>query len=262
MTSVAPALLPVIRRWAIMAFVPVNAVIQARLSSTRLPGKVLRPLGGRSVLSWVVRAAAAAPGIAEVVVATSDHAEDDAVAAEALRCGAAAVRGPLDDVLARFAAAVRAHPCEAVVRLTADCPLLDPALVAAVVALWRADPSLHYVSNVLVRTLPRGLDVELVRGDVLAEQVTEAGGAHRQHVTSAVYTAPQRYRCAGLVVTPDASDLRVTLDTPADAEVLDGLVAALGDRPPAWREVVAELRRRPELVAVNAAVEQKPLHAG
>lgn len=242
-----------------MASVRVNAVIQARLSSTRLPGKVLRPLGGRTVLSWVVRAAAHTPGLDSVIVATSDAGEDDAVAAEAARCGAAVVRGPLDDVLSRFDLAVRRHPCDAVVRLTADCPLHDPAVIAAVVALWRSDPDLHYVSSTLVRTLPRGFDVEVVRRDVLAEQTITASGAHREHVTSGVYSAPERYRCAGVVFQPDAADLRVTLDTPEDAAVLDGLVAELGDRVPRWREVVALLRAHPDLVALNAGIEQKPL---
>ena len=242
-----------------MTFVRVNAVIQARLSSTRLPGKVLRPLGGRSVLSWVVRAAAHTPGLDSVVVATSADAEDDPVAEEAARCGAAVVRGPLDDVLSRFDLAVRAHPCDALVRLTADCPLHDPAVISAVVSLWRGDPDLHYVSSTLERSLPRGFDVELLRRDVLAEQVITASGPHREHVTSGVYTEPERYRCAGVVFRPAAADLRVTLDTPEDAALLDALVAELGDRVPRWREVVGLLRARPELVALNAGVEQKPL---
>jgi spore coat polysaccharide biosynthesis protein SpsF len=240
----------------------VNAVVQARLSSTRLPGKVLRRLGGRSVLDWVVRAAAHTAGVHTVIVATSDAPDDDAVAAEAQRLGAAVVRGPLHDVLARFDLAVRTCPCDAVVRLTADCPMLDPAVIDTVVGLWRADPDLQYVSNTLVRTLPRGLDAELVRVDVLAEQVQQARGVDRQHVTSGVYTRPQRYRCAGVVFSPNASDLRVTLDTPADAELLDGLVAELGDGVARWRQLVATLRAHPELVSLNDGVAQKPLSAG
>jgi spore coat polysaccharide biosynthesis protein SpsF len=245
-----------------MPTVLVTAVIQARLSSTRLPGKVLRPLGGRSVLGWVVRAASVAPGVDRVVVATSVDRSDDPIATEALQLGVPIVRGSLDDVLDRFGEVVRRYPCDAVVRLTADCPLIDPALVAQVVALWRADPTLDYVSNTLIRTLPRGLDVALIRRAVLDEQVAYARGVDRVHVTSGLYTDPDRYRCAGVVVRPDAADLRVTLDTAEDAALLDGLVAELGDRPPAWREVVSVLRARPDLVARNAAVAQKPVAAG
>jgi spore coat polysaccharide biosynthesis protein SpsF len=242
-----------------MAPVRVNAVIQARLSSTRLPGKVLRPLAGRSVLSWVVRAAAHTAEIDTVIVATSSAAADDAVAREAARAGAEVVRGPLDDVLARYELAAQAHPCDALVRLTADCPLQDPALIAQVVGVWLSDPELHYVSNVLVRTLPRGFDVELVRRDVLAEQYKTATGAHREHVTSGIYTRPAVYRCAGVVSGQDDSDLRVTLDTEQDAAVLDGVVESLGDGVGRWRDVVALLRSRPDLVARNAEVVQKPL---
>jgi len=242
-----------------MAPVRVNAVIQARLSSTRLPGKVLRPLAGRSVLSWVVRAAAHTPQIGTVIVATASAPEDDAVAEEASRAGAEVVRGPLDDVLARYELAAQAHPCDALVRLTADCPLQDPALIAQVAGVWLSDPELHYVSNVLVRTLPRGFDVELMRRDVLAEQYKTARGAHREHVTSGIYTRPADYRCAGVVAGQDDSDLRVTLDTEQDAAVLDGVVEALGDGVGRWREVVALLRARPDLVALNAEIVQKPL---
>ncbi|MGH3670305.1 MAG: cytidylyltransferase domain-containing protein [Pseudonocardiaceae bacterium] len=242
--------------------VRVNVIVQARLSSTRLPGKVLRLLGGRSVLGWAVRAAHQVPGVDTVVVATSTNPEDDAVAEEARRCGAAVVRGPLRDVLGRFGTAVREHPCDAVVRLTADCPLLDPDLIGQLVALWRADPTLDYVSNVLVRTLPRGLDAELVRCAVLDEQRAQARGADRVHVTSGIYTRPERYRCAGLVVAPDSSDLRVTLDTEADLAVLEGLVSVLGTGVPGWRAVVAALRARPELAALNAGIDPKPSEAG
>jgi spore coat polysaccharide biosynthesis protein SpsF len=242
-----------------MAPVRVNAVIQARHSSTRLPGKVLRPLAGRSVLSWVVRAAAATANVDTVIVATSSAADDDPVAEEAASAGAAVVCGPLDDVLARFELAAATHPCDALVRLTADCPLHDPALIAEVVGLWLGDPELHYVSNVVVRTLPRGFDAELVRRDVLAEQNEQATGAHREHVTSGIYTRPARYRCAGVIAAGDDSDLRVTLDTPQDAALLDAIVAELGDAAPSWRKVVALLRSRPDLVALNAAVAQKPL---
>ncbi|GAA3536868.1 NTP transferase domain-containing protein [Amycolatopsis ultiminotia] len=237
----------------------VNAVIQARSSSTRLPGKVLRPLAGRSVLGWVVRAAAVAPGIDEVVVATSDAADDDEVAAEAKQCGAQVVRGPLDDVVARFGLALSRYPADAVVRLTADCPLLDPALIGRLAAVWRAEPSLDYVSTTLVRTLPRGFDAELVRAEVLAEQVTTASGADREHVTSAIYRQPARYACTGVVVSPAADDLRVTLDTAEDWKLISAVVDELGDRPGEWRSVVALLRARPDLVALNAHVEQKKL---
>jgi len=240
--------------------VRVNAVVQARVGSRRLPGKVLRHLGDRPVLEWVVRAARAAD-LDGVVVATSEQPADDAVADLAASLGAAVTRGPEDDVLTRFQIALDEHPCDAVVRLTADCPLLDPALVSQVVGAWRCDPTYDYVSTTLVRTLPRGLDVELAAAEALVDVGRSARGHDRIHVTSGLYSDPNRYRLLGLVFAPAAEDLRITLDTAEDAALLDGLVATLGG-PAGWREVIATLRKRPDLVALNARVEQKPLEAG
>ncbi|MEP7036205.1 MAG: NTP transferase domain-containing protein [Actinomycetota bacterium] len=240
----------------------INAVIQARAGSTRLPGKVLADLGGRPVLDWVIRAARAAGQVDEVIVATSTLAGDDAVAELAASLGVPVVRGSEDDVLSRFVAALDAHPADAVVRLTADCPLLDPTLIDAVAGAWVGAPTLDYVSTVLVRSLPRGMDIELVAARALRAVDGMAVGYDRVHVTSAVYADPTAYHLLGLSVTPAANDLRVTLDTAEDLVLLRALVALLPDAPPAWRDVVALLRRRPDLVAINAGVQQKPIEAG
>ena len=240
----------------------INAVIQARAGSTRLPGKVLEDLGGRPVLEWVIRAARAATQIDAVIVATSTMAGDDVVADLAESLGVPVVRGSEDDVLSRFVAALDAHPADAVIRLTADCPLLDPTLIDAVAGAWAAAPTYDYVSTVLVRCLPRGLDVELVTAQALRAVNAIAVGHDRVHVTSRLYAQPTAYRLLGLCVTPFANDLRVTLDTREDLILLRALVAVLPDAPPAWSDVVAVLRARPDLVAINSAVEQKPLTAG
>jgi spore coat polysaccharide biosynthesis protein SpsF len=240
----------------------INAVIQARVGSTRLPGKVLEDLGGRPVLEWVVRAARAATQIDTVIVATSTAAGDDAVADLAASLGVPVVRGSEEDVLSRFVAALDAHPADAVVRLTADCPLLDPTLIDAVAGAWAAAPTHDYVATVLVRCLPRGMDVELVTARALRSVDRVAVGHDRVHVTSAVYADPTAYRLLGLCVTPPANDLRVTLDTHEDLVLLRALVAELPDAPPVWQDVVAVLRARPDLVALNSGVRQKPLEAG
>ena len=240
----------------------INAVIQARTGSTRLPGKVLEDLGGHPVLEWVVRAARAATQVDEVIVATSTAPGDDTVADLAQSLGTLVVRGSENDVLSRFVAALDAHPVDAIVRLTADCPLLDPALIDSVAGAWAAAPTLDYVSTILVRCLPRGMDVELVTAGALRGVDRVAVGHDRVHVTSAVYADPAAYRLLGLCVTPPAHDLRVTLDTAADLALLRALVAELPDAPPPWRDVVAILRARPDLVAINASVMQKPIEAG
>jgi len=240
----------------------VTAVVQARMGSTRLPGKVLRDLGGLPVLGWVVRALDECRLVDETVVATSVNSMDDEIQRYAAEAGVSCVRGSEDDVLARFCLALDEYPADAVVRITADCPLVDPALVDQVVAAWRHDSSWDYVATTLVRTMPRGLDVELVSADALRRLDRVAQGFHRRHVTSLLYTEPEGRRLLGLSISPDASDLRVTLDTSADWEALTALATGLGNRVVGWHDVVAFLRAHPEIAAINSEVSQKPIDAG
>ena len=240
----------------------VIVVIQARMGSTRLPGKVLEDLGGLPVLSWVVRACRAAQLVDDVLVATSTLPSDDAVTDLAQSLEVPVVRGSEDDVLSRYVQAVDEHPADAVVRITADCPFTDPALIDAVVAAWLADPTLDYVSTVVMRTLPHGLDVELVTSQALRRVDATAIGHHRIHVTSGVYTNPDEFSVMGLCFAPDTTDLRITLDTPQDLVALRAIVAERGNDIAARREIVSLLRARPDLAAINAEVTQKSLEAG
>lgn len=232
------------------------------MGSTRLPGKVLEDLGGMPVLEWVLRGCRAARTVDEVVVATSTAPGDDAVEEAARRLGVPVVRGSEEDVLSRFLLALDEHPADAVVRVTADCPFVDPDLVDALVGVWRGVEGLDYVSTVLVRTLPHGLDVELVTAEALRRVGAVATGHHRVHVTSGVYTAPEDFSVMGVCFTPDASDIRVTLDTPEDLRMLRAVVAERGTSLPSRTELVALLRARPDLVALNDMVRQKTLAEG
>jgi spore coat polysaccharide biosynthesis protein SpsF len=240
----------------------VLVVVQARMGSTRLPGKVLEDLGGFPVLEWVIRGCRTARTVDEVVVATSTDPGDDAIESAARRLGVDVVRGSEDDVLSRFLLALDEHPADAVVRVTADCPFVDPDLIDALVALWRGVEGLDYVSTVLVRTLPHGLDVELVSAEALRRVGGRATGTDRVHVTSGIYTAPDDFSVMGVCFTPDASDIRVTLDTPEDLRMLRAVVAERGTSLPSRTELVSFLRSRPDLVALNAMVRQKTLAEG
>lgn len=240
----------------------VVAVIQARMGSSRLPGKVTRLLGDMPVLEWVIAAARRASEVDEVVVATSVHPSDDVIEALATRCGVRVVRGDELDVLSRYILAARLTNANAVVRLTSDCPLLDSDLIDSVVRVWRADSSLDYVSTTLVRSLPRGLDVELATTRALNDVDATAIGYHRTHVTSALYEDGAGYLCAGLVFRPDNSHFRVTIDEGQDAEALEALVRLLPPGPVHWHDVVAVLESNPSVVALNAAVSQKALEDG
>ena len=240
----------------------VVAVVQARMQSTRLPGKVLRDLGGEPVLAWVLRAARAARGVDEVLIATSTEGADDAVAAFGQEHGTRVVRGSQDDVLSRFLAAARESGADAIVRLTADCPMLDPEVISQTVALWRIDPALDYVSTTQHRSLPRGLDVEVAAVRALRAADARQEPHHRAHVTSALYEEGSGFGLASLSFRPASDHLRVTLDTEDDARLLDALAPLLPSRPPRWRDVVRILTDRPDIAALNAHVEQKALLEG
>jgi spore coat polysaccharide biosynthesis protein SpsF len=239
----------------------VVAVVQARMSSTRLPGKVLRDLGGRPVLGWVVRAAQTATLVDEVVVATSTDPSDDAIEHFCTEHGVRVHRGPLDDVLTRFCGAATATGAGVVVRLTADCPLLDPAVIDATIAARRA-ADVDYASTVEARSLPRGLDVEVMTRRTLETLDRIAEGVHRVHVTSHVHHEPHDFATVGLVFSPAADDLRVTLDTPDDAAMLDALVDVLGDHPARWQDIIRACSEHPEIPQRNAHVEQKAVADG
>jgi len=244
----------------------VVGVIQARLGSSRLPGKVLRPLAGRPVLEWVIRAAEQVDGLDEVVVATTTQPEDDEIERLSARLGVRTVRGSVDDVLSRFLLAVDGLDADAIARFTSDCPLLDPEIASVVVATWRSLSSLDHVSTVNPHCLPRGLDAEIASVRALRQLATDLTTPelmhHRTHVTSYLYTHPQEFAVLGLTFHPDASDLRVTLDTAKDLTLIEALVERLGDHPPAWRDVVSTLRHDASLVALNADVKQKRLEEG
>ncbi|MFP3963653.1 glycosyltransferase family protein [Actinomadura fulvescens] len=239
-----------------------TGIIQARMGSTRLPGKVLVPLAGRPVLGWVIRAAGESGVLDDLVVATTDLAEDDAVAAACERLGVAVHRGSADDVLDRFLGALEAHPADAVMRFTADCPLLDPAVIRTVGTAFRALPGLDYVSGGLPHTLPRGLDAEVIGAAALRRVGRAATGEHRVHVTSYAYTHPAEFTVMGLTFPPSAAHLRVTLDTPADLALLQAVTGKFGDAPIPYRELVDWLELNPEVRALNADVRQKALAEG
>lgn len=237
-------------------------VIQARMGSGRLPGKVLMPLGGRSVLGWVVRAARRSGALDDLIVATSELPENDEIAAEAGRLGVACHRGPEDDVLARFLGALDelgAIPADAVMRFTADCPLLDPAVIAQAVATFRAVPDLDYLSTSTPHTLPRGLGVELASVRALRAIEPVATGYHRVHVTSYFLEHTAGFRVLGLTYPPFDGELRATLDTAEDLQLIKAAVAKFGDAPIPHRELIDWLNLNPQVRALNAGVQQKSL---
>lgn len=226
-------------------------VVQARTSSTRLPGKVLADIGGEPMLALLLRRLQRSVRAGEIVLATSDRPEDDLVAHVAVQLGVRAYRGALDDVLGRFAGAVGEHDGP-VVRVTGDCPLIDPAVVDEAVELLASIPGCAYVSNVEPRTYPDGLDVEAFPAAVLREldaEVTEP--VDREHVTLAL-RRELGSRLSGRLGAPDDGTLaaaRWTVDTPQDLAFVRQVVERLADRRYAANvlEIAAAIERQPTL---------------
>jgi spore coat polysaccharide biosynthesis protein SpsF len=210
-------------------------ILQARTSSTRLPGKVLRDLVGAPMLERQIERVLRAKSLGRLVVATSTDPSDDAVAGLCDRLGVACHRGPLDDVLARFAGALKAYgPTDHVVRLTGDCPLADPDVIDATVAR-HIETGADYTSNTLVLTVPKGQDVEVMKAEHLAAAAREATDPYeREHVTPFLYRHPERFKLANLERHPPLPDLRWTVDTPEDFAFVERVYRSLYPANPAF----------------------------
>jgi len=216
-------------------------IIQARLSSSRLPGKVLKDLGGRPMLAWTIARVRAASLAGKVAVATSTQTDDDAVAAFCAAEDTLCYRGPLDNVAERFANALRTEKVDAFMRITGDAPLVDPAIIDAAIRLWRAG-EWDLVSNVLDRSFPIGQSVEILRSEAFlsaCDEMTESDD--REHVTQFLHKNRSRYRTVNFSSGVDAAAVQLSVDTPEDFATAQYLVAQSDGRP----DLVAALEARP-----------------
>jgi len=243
----------------------VVAIAQARMGSSRLPGKVLMTLLDRPVIQWVYERATRIPGVDEVVVATSATVTDDPLARWCEANGIALCRGSADDVLHRYLQCARRHHADAVVRVTADCPLLDPAVSGRVVAAFLDRQPCDYASNTQPPTFPDGLDTEVVSRHALEASAREAvEHADREHVTQYVRRHPERFRAESVVCERDRSSDRWTLDELADLVFLSAIAERL-DRAGAagsMSEILDILDAEPELRSLNAGIARNASSGG
>jgi spore coat polysaccharide biosynthesis protein SpsF (cytidylyltransferase family) len=232
----------------------IATIIQARMGSSRLPGKVLMDLGGRSVLSHVIERALAIQGCDVVVCAVPTGSQDDAVAKEAERCGAMVTRGSQDDVLDRYWRAALAVEATAVMRITSDCPLIDPQVCGDLIALWRASGADYGCINDPA-TWPHGLECEITGFAWLDRAAREAKKpSEREHVTPFIRTHPDARRVNLPGPGPKTTRHRWTLDHDDDLAFLRALWPRLpkGRAGWSWREVFAIVEADPALAAINA----------
>ena len=226
------------------------------MGSTRLPGKVMRPLAGMPVIWHVLERVSRIAGLSEVILATSTTPRDDELAAYVSQVAKVrVVRGPEFDVLDRFAGAVRGLASDAVVRFTADCPLLCPSVSARVIQRFSQPTTpCDYASNTLTRTFPRGLDTEVIATAALLAAHREATDPYdREHVTPFVWRHPTRFRLCGVQDQVDRSGYRWTLDTEADydliARIYDELYPVV--RGFDYEEILRCLEAHPEWATIN-----------
>ena len=233
-------------------------IVQARIGSTRLPAKVLLPLLGEPMLSRVLRRTSRAERLDEVVVATTDQPADDAIVELAEREGWPVVRGSAHDVLDRYVVAARAHDADVIVRITSDCPVIDPNVIDMTIAAFD-EADIDYASNSLEpRTFPRGLDVEVISREALERAWREdADPAWREHVTPFIYRHPEAFRLLAVRSEDDHSEQRWSVDTAEDYELVRRIFEAIGRDDFGWREALAVVKDHPDWMALNRHIVQK-----
>lgn len=236
-------------------------IIEARLRSTRLPGKVLLPILGKPMLELMVERLTRARSVDELVIATTDQPADAAIAELGARLGVGVFRGSEEDVLARVLGAARAFDADVVVETTGDCPLHDPAIIDKVVADFGIGGA-DFVSNTLPYTTPRGTDVRVFTTDALAEiDRSTDDPADREHVSLHFWEHPEKYRLRNVetALPAFAADLRLTVDTPEDLELVRCIFEELYPVNAQFTlyDVLDLLERRPELAEINRQVKQK-----
>jgi len=237
-------------------------VLQARMSSSRLPGKVLKPLLSRPMLARQIERVERSKLIDRLLVATSVATEDAAIEHLCAQMGVDCYRGSLGDVLDRFYRAALPFKPAYVVRLTGDCPLADPELIDAVIR-YCVDGDYDYVSNALQPTFPDGLDTVVLRFSCLAEAWREARlPSQREHVTPFIYNNPRRFRIGSYTNEVDYSHLRWTVDEAEDFSLVEKIYAALYPGNPQFSsaEILAFIAHNPGILT-NAAIERNEGYA-
>lgn len=235
------------------------AIIQARMGSTRLPGKVLLPFAGKTALEHCVERTRRCPLLDDVVIATTTEPADDAIVELCRARGWPHRRGSEHDVLDRYHQAALAVGATHVMRITSDCPVTDPAVLTRLIERYRGEPAVDYASTVWPRpTFPLGIVAEITSAQALAQAWRDdRDPASREHVTPYLYRHPERFRLGGIDAGGDHTRHRWTLDTPEDAALLRLIFDHFPDNTFTWRDVLALVEQHPDWQAINASVVQK-----
>lgn len=240
----------------------IAAIIQTRMGSTRLPGKVMKQLQGKTVLSHVIERVRQSKLIDEIIIATTVDEKDDVVNDEAIRCGAKVFRGSEEDVLSRYYYAAKTYNIDVIVRITSDCPLIDPNVIDELIACYlNGQYSLvtNAGSDLSHRTYPRGLDTEVFSMEVLEEAFHNARQSYQhEHVTPYIYENKEGIRY--YKNDTDFSQYRLTLDTEEDFTLIKEIYDRLYSRSMYLSDIMDLFRQEPHLFSINAHIEQKKIN--
>ncbi|MDZ8065608.1 MAG: glycosyltransferase family protein [Nostoc sp. DedQUE08] len=236
-------------------------IVQTRMTSTRLPRKVLKKVLDKPLLEYQIERLKRVKLADEIMIATTTNSADLSIIELCDRLSIPYFRGSEEDVLARYYGAAKEHQADVVVRVTSDCPLIDPQVIDKVIQFYiNYKYEYDYVSNSLERSYPRGMDTEVFSFLALHQAFVEATAqSDREHVTPFIYMHPERYRLAQVVYSENESSHRWTVDTADDFELIKRIIEALYPEIPKFtlEDCLDLLRKYPDWSRINAHVEQK-----
>ncbi|SHN67083.1 spore coat polysaccharide biosynthesis protein SpsF [Paenibacillus sp. ov031] len=234
-------------------------IIQARMGSTRLPGKVMKKLFGKTILQHVTDRISSIGDINEIVIATTESSLDDIIVDEAKAIGINVFRGSENDVLDRYYRAALTCKAETIIRITSDCPLIDSNIVSSMISQFN-NKDYDYVSNTINRTFPRGLDAEIFSIQALEEAFLNASSpSFREHVTPYIYNNKTEFKIYDYLNDIDYSKYRWTLDTVEDWKLIESIYCYLYESKQIydWKNIISLMECKPELHKINCHIEQK-----
>ncbi|MDD5595652.1 MAG: glycosyltransferase family protein [Candidatus Omnitrophica bacterium] len=233
-----------------------SVIIQARVGSTRLPNKVLLKVLDRTILEYVIARVRQAKHVDQVFVATTTNKNDLGIVNLAKKSGVEVFRGSENDLLDRFFQTARLFKIKNIVRITADCPLIDPDIIDSVIKLYFKS-KVDYCSNILKRSFPVGLDVEIFSFNALRTAWERAGlPSEREHVTPYIIKHPDRFKLANISFKKDLSVKRWTLDRKEDFKLIKAILEALYPKNPNFKipDVIKFLNKHPNLEKINSHI--------
>lgn len=239
----------------------IKVIVQARTGSTRLPGKVLKELCGKPILWHLWNRLCRAKKVDDIIIATTTLPEDDSIQTFCEVYDIPFYRGSSDDVLSRYYEAAKKHNAGTIIRVTADCPVIDPTVIDHLIYFYLAEKA-DYMSNGMVRTFPRGLDAEIFSFQILERTFNEAKLEYeREHVTPYIYNHPEMFSLKSFLNTEDLSFHRWTVDTEEDFTLIKFIYDSLYHKKEIFllEDILNLFAENPELIKTNQHIEQKKL---